>query len=351
MRYADDTNPLQAPPAVPSIPSAYTSQQPHYQSAAQRNHHPASDVGALARRPTIDASNGQGGGGASMWGEDAGTGGGRAGAYDSGLDLESVGMAGIGVRKGSMAAGEDERMGRRGGITLDLSLLGKEGFDAEACTSFPTARSGSSGWGKVAHVCLTWSITDIKSKLAGASSEEIRNFAKALESSKAATSTDLQRNVFKNYAEFVVISKEIATLENDMLELKDLLGEWKGVPEALVGLELDDPILGSASSLLSYYDPLLLAADSVFHSICAASEKLARPPQPLSPNPLPTAAPPSSTSKTSTETSSSPSTTPSPAPRSSSPSYRVDISLPRRPRSSSSTRRRTSSRALCGCLC
>lgn len=29
-----------------------------------------------------------------------------------------------------------------------------------------------------------------------------------------------------------------------MLELKDLLGEWKGVPEALVGLE--DPTLGRA---------------------------------------------------------------------------------------------------------
>ncbi|KAL7414262.1 hypothetical protein BDY24DRAFT_414477 [Mrakia frigida] len=110
--------------------------------------------------------------------------------------------------------------------TLDMGVLGKEGYDPEAY---------------------------IKTKLAGATNEEIKAFAAALEASKAATSTDLQRNVFKNYAEFVVISKEIATLENDMLELKDLLGEWKGVPEALVGLE--DPSLGARkpdSSSLSH---------------------------------------------------------------------------------------------------
>ena len=54
-----------------------------------------------------------------------------------------------------------------------------------------------------------------------------------------------------SYAEFVIISKEIATLENDMLELKDLLGEWKGVPDALTGLE--DPSLGGASRVICVY--------------------------------------------------------------------------------------------------
>jgi hypothetical protein len=34
----------------------------------------------------------------------------------------------------------------------------------------------------------------------------------------------------------VVISKEISTLENDMLELKELLNEWKAVPQ-LMGME------------------------------------------------------------------------------------------------------------------
>lgn len=48
----------------------------------------------------------------------------------------------------------------------------------------------------------------------------------------------------------MVISKEIATLENDMLELKDLLGEWKGVPDALTGLE--DPSLGGTSRVTHF---------------------------------------------------------------------------------------------------
>lgn len=32
------------------------------------------------------------------------------------------------------------------------------------------------------------------------------------------------------------MSKEIATLENDMLELKELLGQWKDLPQ-LMGME------------------------------------------------------------------------------------------------------------------
>lgn len=40
----------------------------------------------------------------------------------------------------------------------------------------------------------------------------------------------------RSYAEFVVISKEISTLENDMLELKELLGQWKDLPQ-LMGME------------------------------------------------------------------------------------------------------------------
>lgn len=39
-----------------------------------------------------------------------------------------------------------------------------------------------------------------------------------------------------SYAEFVTISKEISTLENDMLELKELLAQWKDLPQ-LMGME------------------------------------------------------------------------------------------------------------------
>jgi Vps51/Vps67 len=37
----------------------------------------------------------------------------------------------------------------------------------------------------------------------------------------------------RNYAEFVAISKDISTLENEMLELKSILEEWKAVPGSL----------------------------------------------------------------------------------------------------------------------
>jgi hypothetical protein len=37
----------------------------------------------------------------------------------------------------------------------------------------------------------------------------------------------------RNYSEFVEISKEIATLENEMIELRTVLEEWKAVPASL----------------------------------------------------------------------------------------------------------------------
>lgn len=36
-----------------------------------------------------------------------------------------------------------------------------------------------------------------------------------------------------SYAEFVVVSKDISTLENEMLEFKEALSEWKGMPSLL----------------------------------------------------------------------------------------------------------------------
>ena len=36
-----------------------------------------------------------------------------------------------------------------------------------------------------------------------------------------------------SYAEFVIVSKEVSTLENEMLEFKDSLAEWKGMPSLL----------------------------------------------------------------------------------------------------------------------
>ncbi len=37
----------------------------------------------------------------------------------------------------------------------------------------------------------------------------------------------------RSYAEFMMISKEVSTLENDMLDLKQSLSEWKSMPSLL----------------------------------------------------------------------------------------------------------------------
>ena len=42
---------------------------------------------------------------------------------------------------------------------------------------------------------------------------------------------------YSSYEQFVSISKEISTLENDMLELKESLSEWKSMPSLL---QVDD---------------------------------------------------------------------------------------------------------------
>ena len=52
-----------------------------------------------------------------------------------------------------------------------------------------------------------------------------------------------------SYAEFMVISKEVSTLENDMLDLKQSLSEWKSMPSLL---HIDDSasLAGAACILL-----------------------------------------------------------------------------------------------------
>lgn len=74
---------------------------------------------------------------------------------------------------------------------------------------------------------------DLKMKLAHSSEDFLRQFQDSLRAVKDSASSDLKRQVFRNYQEFITISKEIATLENDMIELKELLGEWKTLPQTL----------------------------------------------------------------------------------------------------------------------
>jgi hypothetical protein len=94
-------------------------------------------------------------------------------------------------------------------------------------------------------------VSVLKLKLANSTEAELRSLQSSLQNSKDEVAADLQRNVFKkcahtylvprphesqtccSYAQFVFISKEIGTLENDMMELKESLSEWKSMPSVL----------------------------------------------------------------------------------------------------------------------
>ena len=62
--------------------------------------------------------------------------------------------------------------------------------------------------------------------------------------------TTLIESSLRSYVEFMMISKEISTLENDMLELKASLSEWKSMPSLL---HIDDTatVAGTISALPS----------------------------------------------------------------------------------------------------
>ncbi|KAF9792511.1 hypothetical protein BJ322DRAFT_1116121 [Thelephora terrestris] len=73
----------------------------------------------------------------------------------------------------------------------------------------------------------------IKLKLSSSTESELLSLQSQLRNAKADVAAELQRNVFKNYADFMFVSKEINVLENEMLEFKDSLAEWKSMPSLL----------------------------------------------------------------------------------------------------------------------
>ncbi|KAI8971198.1 Cullin repeat-like-containing domain protein [Pilobolus umbonatus] len=72
----------------------------------------------------------------------------------------------------------------------------------------------------------------VRKSLVDANEEGIRAFYKSLTEAKHVVGGDLQRNVYRNYTEFVSISKEISNLDADVLKVKDYLNElrliWEG---------------------------------------------------------------------------------------------------------------------------
>ncbi|KAK2464897.1 hypothetical protein APHAL10511_002973 [Amanita phalloides] len=89
----------------------------------------------------------------------------------------------------------------------------------------------------------------LKLKLANSTEAELKSLQSSLHAAKEDTAADLQRSVFKNYAEFVLISKEISTLENELLEIKVLLSDYKSMPSLL---HIPDPTTLTSSTLSTY---------------------------------------------------------------------------------------------------
>ncbi|KAF9581366.1 exocyst complex component exo84 [Lunasporangiospora selenospora] len=113
--------------------------------------------------------------------------------------------------------------------------------------------------------------------LGTASEDTVRAFLQLLKDSKSLAAEDLQENVFKNYNEFVTISKEISKLESDMQVLRGHLDDLKASSDSLIddddefllaaGIEESAPVVpkrmtmmvSSMSDLTSVYKAQMMA--------------------------------------------------------------------------------------------
>ena len=69
--------------------------------------------------------------------------------------------------------------------------------------------------------------------LAKATDDEIKDYQRRLKDIRNRTSSDLQKNVFVNRTQFVVISKEIDKLKSEMRVLRTLLTELHNTTDSL----------------------------------------------------------------------------------------------------------------------
>src|SRR5271154_1220297 len=73
----------------------------------------------------------------------------------------------------------------------------------------------------------------IATSLAGASEEDIQTFYDSLRDLQASTASELQSNVFENYASFVSLSHEISNLTSDLSNLSTLLTQFSTLTQSL----------------------------------------------------------------------------------------------------------------------
>lgn len=121
-------------------------------------------------------------------------------------DVSRPGGGGPGGRRRNEDGIRTDSRKVQSGADIDLETLGHDKFDPEKYLKVHLSISG------------------------GSDPQHLKDFKDRLRSAQVATNQDLQENVYKNYSAFVAISKEIATLENEMLELKTVLEEFKTLP-------------------------------------------------------------------------------------------------------------------------
>jgi hypothetical protein len=80
--------------------------------------------------------------------------------------------------------------------------------------------------------------------------DAVQQLHRSMADAKDLISTDLQRNVYRNYNEFVVISKEISKLEGDMIYVRRVLGELKDVRDNFASYGQDGRFFSSLLGLV-----------------------------------------------------------------------------------------------------
>ncbi|TFK42035.1 hypothetical protein BDQ12DRAFT_351232 [Crucibulum laeve] len=117
----------------------------------------------------------------------------------------------------------------------------------------------------------------LKLGLANSTEAELQSLQPSLQHVKEDTASELQRSELKNYAKFVLISKEISVLENEMLELKESLSDYKSMPSVL---HILDPTSMFSATMSTYkrssvVNPGILYLNQM-HSLHAAIEGAAK---------------------------------------------------------------------------
>ncbi|KAI7873073.1 Cullin repeat-like-containing domain protein [Mucor mucedo] len=94
----------------------------------------------------------------------------------------------------------------------------------------------------------------VRRSLGDTNEEGIRGFYKSLLDAKHVVGGDLQRNVYRNYTEFVSISKEIVNLDADVLSVKEYLNELKSIWESFLAATHSSDMTSNNNTIESIFN-------------------------------------------------------------------------------------------------